>query len=236
MRLRQLVLAARELDPVVDQLCGFLGARVCYRDPGVGAFGLHNALVAVGDQFLEVVSPVKEGTTAGRFLDRKAGDAGYMVIFQVPDFDSARRRVDAAGIKVVLEGSVPGIRGMHLHPAEIGGSIVSLDQADPPQDWPWAGPSWRDEVSTEVVSGFASAHMQAASPSAMASKWAGVLGIDPVGDASGTPAIGLDDSVVRFHGPEDDRGDGLVGIDLTASDRSRAGDSALIGGVTFRLL
>ena len=236
MRLRQLVIAAQDLEPVVDQLSGFLGVEVCYRDPGVGAFGLHNALLAVGTQFLEVVSPVKDGTTAGRFLDRKGGDAGYMVIFQVPNFESARGRVDAAGMRVVWEGSVPGIRGMHIHPADIGGAIVSLDEADPADGWPWAGPEWTEHVRTEVVSGFACAHMQAARPSAMAAQWSSVLGIDPIGDASGTPAIGLDDSVVRFHGPEDDRGDGLVGIDLTASDRSRAGDTALIGGVTFRLL
>lgn len=236
MRLRQLVIAARELEPVVDQLCGFLGLEVCYRDPGVGAFGLHNALLAVGDQFLEVVSPVRDGTTAGRFLDRKGGDAGYMVIFQVPSLDSARSRVESAGVRVVWEGSVPGISGMHLHPSDVGGAIVSLDQADPPDAWPWAGGEWAGHVRTDVVSGFASAHMQADNPSAMAAKWASVLGIDPVSDASGSPAIGLDDAVVRFHGPEDDRGDGLTGIDLTASDRSRAGETAYIGGVTFRLL
>ncbi|MHB1911434.1 MAG: VOC family protein [Acidimicrobiales bacterium] len=236
MRLRQLVLAVAELDPVVEELCGFLGVEICYRDSGVANFGLHNALMVVGDQFLEVVSPIREGTTAGRFLERKGGDAGYMVIFQVPDLAAARRRVDAASMRVVWEGSVPGIRGMHLHPADIGGAIVSLDQADPADGWPWAGPEWREHARPETVSGFAAAHIHAGSPSAMAARWGAVLGIDPVVDASGSCAIGLDDAVVRFHRPEDDRGEGLVGIDLTASDRSRAGDSALIGGVTFRLL
>ena len=236
MRLRQLVIAARDLEPVVDELCGFLGVEVCYRDPGVRAFGLHNALMAVGTQFLEVVSPVEDGTTAGRFLDRKGGDAGYMVIFQVPSFESARARVDVAGMRIVWEGSVPGIRGMHLHPADIGGAIVSLDEADPPDDWPWAGPDWAEHGSSEVASGFASAQVQAQDPGVMAAKWASVLGIDPIGDASGVPAIGLDDAVVRFRAPDDDRGDGLAGIDITAADRSRAGDTAQIGGVTFRLL
>jgi len=235
MRLRQLVLAVADLEPVVQELCGFLGVEVCYRDPGVANFGLHNALMAVGDQFLEVVSPVRDGTTAGRFLERKGGDAGYMVIFQVPDFEAARRRVDAAGVKVVWEGAVPGIRGMHLHPADVGGAIVSLDEADPADGWPWAGASWRERARTEVVSGFAVAHLQAGSPGAMAARWGGVLGVDPVSDAGGAPAIGLDDAVVRFHLPEDDRGDGLVRIDLTASDRSRVGDEAAIGGVLFRL-
>ena len=229
------MLAATELDAVVEELCDFLSVEVCYRDPGVANFGLHNALMAVGDQFLEVVSPFREGTTAGRFLERKGGDAGYMVIFQVPDLASARRRVDAASMRVVWEGSVAGIRGIHLHPADIGGAIVSLDEADPADGWPWAGPDWREHVRTEAVSGFAAAHVQAAEPSLLAGRWSSVLGIDPVTHA-GSPVIGLDDAVVRFDAPTDDRGDGLAGIDLTTADRTRAGDSAQIGGVTFRLL
>jgi len=235
VRLRQLVLAAAKLDPVVEELCDFLKLEVCYRDPGVANFGLHNALMAVGNQFLEVVSPLREGTTAGRFLERKGGDAGYMVIFQVPDLAAARRRVDAASIRVVWEGSVPGIRGMHLHPADIGGAIVSLDEAEPADGWPWAGPDWREHVRTEVVSGFAAARVQAAEPPVLAGRWSSVLGIDPVTHA-GSPVIGLDDALVRFDPPTDDRGDGLAGIDLTVADRSRAGEEALIGGVAFRLL
>ena len=39
---------------------------VAFRDPGVAAFGLQNAVMPIGRTFLEVVSPVQEGTTAGR--------------------------------------------------------------------------------------------------------------------------------------------------------------------------
>ena len=48
IRLRQVALVARELEPVVDRLCSELGLSVCFRDPGVGAFGLHNALFKIG--------------------------------------------------------------------------------------------------------------------------------------------------------------------------------------------
>ena len=33
--------------------------------------------------FLEIVAPVKNNTAAGRYLDRRKGDGGYMVICQV---------------------------------------------------------------------------------------------------------------------------------------------------------
>ena len=63
IRMRQICLVARSLAPVVDELRAGLGLEVCHRDPGVGKYGLENALFPVGDGFLEVVAPVREGTT-----------------------------------------------------------------------------------------------------------------------------------------------------------------------------
>ena len=236
MKLRQLVLVARDLEGTVGQLTGSLGIEVAYRDPGVAHFGLVNAVMPVGDQFLEVVSPAREGTTAGRYLERRGGDGGYMVIIQVPDLAAARRRVDQQGIRVVWEGSAPGISGMHLHPADIGGAIVSLDEADPADDWPWAGPDWKANVSSDVVSGIAAAEIQSDAVHDMARRWGQVLGIDPVEGGDGSPVLGLDAGVIRFVSPRDDRGPGLTSIHLHAADRSRAGEDVVIGGVTFRLI
>ncbi|MEI6419565.1 MAG: VOC family protein, partial [Sphingomonadales bacterium] len=66
IRLRQVALVARDLETAVGELCSRLGLTVCFHDPGVAAFGLHNALMTIGDQFLEVVAPTQPGTTAGR--------------------------------------------------------------------------------------------------------------------------------------------------------------------------
>ena len=85
LRMRQICLVARELAPVVDEFRAALGLEVCHRDPGVGKYGLENALFPIGHNFLEVVAPVREGTTAGRYLDRRGGDGGYMVITQCDD-------------------------------------------------------------------------------------------------------------------------------------------------------
>ena len=49
MRLRQIALAARELEPVLDELHAVFGIEVGYRDPGVKMFGLHNGVIPVGD-------------------------------------------------------------------------------------------------------------------------------------------------------------------------------------------
>jgi hypothetical protein len=76
MRLRQVAFAADDLDAAVGDLCAVLGIRVAFNDPGVAVFGLRNAVLAVGDTFLEVVSPVETDTAAGRYMARRGSDCG----------------------------------------------------------------------------------------------------------------------------------------------------------------
>src|SRR5204862_6851532 len=94
-RLRQVALVAADLEPVVGEWSAALGTGVVFRDPGVKESGLHNALWLLGDTFLEVVSPTRDGTTAGRYLERRDGDGGYMVIVQSDDLDGDRARFAA---------------------------------------------------------------------------------------------------------------------------------------------
>ena len=46
MRLRQVVLVARDLDAVVGDVCAGLGIAVSFNDPGVAFFGLRNAVTS----------------------------------------------------------------------------------------------------------------------------------------------------------------------------------------------
>ena len=111
-RLRQAVVAAKELEPTVARLQDELGLGEPYNDPAVGFFGLRNAVFALGDSFLEVVSPVRPDTAAGRLMQRRGGDCGYMVMFQVDDLPAARARVDSAGVREVFEVDARGhLRG-----------------------------------------------------------------------------------------------------------------------------
>ena len=48
MRLRQVALAARDLEKTVGDLCAVFDLEVAFRDPGVAAFGLVNAVLPVG--------------------------------------------------------------------------------------------------------------------------------------------------------------------------------------------
>ncbi len=141
VRLRQAVLAASELEPVAAELRAALGLGEPFRDPGVGEFGLANVVFALGDCFIEIVSPIRPGTAAGRHLARR-GDGGYMALFDLEDLDGARERARALGVRVVWQIDLPDISGTHLHPADMRGAIVSLDRSDPYGTWRWGGPQW----------------------------------------------------------------------------------------------
>jgi hypothetical protein len=177
-RLRQVALVARQLGPVASRLRTSLGLGEPFRDEGVGEFGLENAVFAVGGTFLEVVAPVRDETTAGRYLDKRGGDGGYMAIFQVPDLAEARRRVAGLGVRVVWAVDLPDMGGTHLHPKDVPGAIVSLDWAEPAGSWRWAGPDWTGRVPSHSPGGIVGLTVETPEPFAVAMRWASVLGTD----------------------------------------------------------
>lgn len=230
LRLRQVALVAHDLAAAEAEVQPLLEVELCFRDPGVGEFGLHNALFPIGDTFLEIVSPTQDGTTAGRLLERRGGDGGYMVLVQTDDLEDARRRIEAAGARIVFTAKGEAITGLHLHPRDLGGAIVSIDQADPAEDWEWAGPEWRDHVRTERVTEIAAVEIQAGDPAAMAARWAEVLG--GALDASGT-TVAFDRGEVRFVPVTDGRGEGVAGVVVGAARAADRGRTASACGTRF---
>jgi len=226
MRLRQIALVARALEPVVEDLCAVLGLEVCFHDPGVEVFGLRNALLPVGpDAFLEVVSPMRPDTAAGRHLDRYGGDGGYMVIVQSDDLAADRARVAALGVRVVWEITLPDAATIHLHPHDVGAAIVSIDAMAPPESWRWAGPDWRPHVRTEVTRELAGATLAARDPAAMAARWAAVLGCPARAAGDVAHEVRLEPGTLRFEplaaGDRPGRGARTGGTSLAAHRRGR---------------
>jgi catechol 2,3-dioxygenase-like lactoylglutathione lyase family enzyme len=224
MRLRQIALAARDLDATTDLLCDVLGVEVGFRDPGVAEFGLVNAVMPIGNHFLEVVSPAREGTTAGRWLERCGGDAGYMAIFQVRDLARERGRVASLGVRIVWEAKLADAATIHLHPRDVGGAIVSLDAMPAWDDWKWAGPHWREKSLRDVCAGFAGATLASPRPAELAKRWGEVLGRGADGNA-----IALEEGgVLRF---EEGAAEALAGVALRVVDPARFAARAQARGV-----
>jgi hypothetical protein len=223
LRLRQIALVARELAPVEQALIDVLGVKVCFRDPGVAHFGLENALFPIGNQLLEVVAPVQENTAGGRYLERRGGDGGYMVITQCDDHAPRRKRVAELGVRIVNQFETHEFRNMQLHPKDTGGSFFEIDEQLGPNahdaDGPWepAGPDWKAGRVLDRVRGIAAAEVQCDDPALVAARWAEIAEIG-LTLQDGNPTLPLDNAAVRFVPSSDGRPEGLGGIDIVASD------------------
>jgi len=220
MRLRQIALVGRDLAACEADIRAILGLDYAYDDPGVGKFGLKNAVFPIGETFLEVVSPKQDGTTAGRLLEKRGGDGGYMVILQVRDIAEARARISATKARVVEQADLQGgtVAMSHIHPRDVGGAILSVDFMHPWDRWEWGGPEWREHVRTDTSTAIVGAELQGEDPAAMARRWAEVLGRDPTQDGEAW-RIGLDEGgELRFVPLRDGRGEGLGAFDVAVRD------------------
>ncbi len=217
MRLRQIALVGADLEAARADITTVLGLGTAYADPGVKKYGLHNAVWPIGDTFLEVVSPTQAGTTAGRLIDKRGGDGGYMAIFQCEDLVAARARVAAQGVRVADQFDGDGVAFTHLHPRDLGGAIVSIDAMVPTERWEWGGPDWQANVRTEVATEIVGAELQGDDPEGMATRWAGVLGRE-IAFSDGAWRIPLDGGELRFVVHADGRGEGLGTFDVKVRD------------------
>ena len=229
------MLVAEQLEPVAAELRAALGLREPFRDPGVSAFGLINVVFALGDCFLEIVSPAQPDTAAGRYLARHGGAGGYMVMFDLEDLDAARRRAESGGIRVVWRIDLPDISGTHLHPADMRGAIVSIDGSRPYGSWRWGGPDWTGRIGRGAPGRLRGVTVAVADPSAVAARWAEVLGVPALLD--GQARLALEDAEVRFVPAGSRTAEGLSELVVELPPDVRRGrELSDVGGVRVRLL
>ncbi|MCE3551288.1 VOC family protein [Pseudonocardia sp. RS11V-5] len=222
LRLRWLTLLTGDPEALDARITGDLGLSRCAFEAELEGFGVSSAIYPLGpDRFLEVCAPVREGTSAARRLER-AGEGMYMVIVQVGDLDGQRERLAAHGIRVVAEFDRPQTRGrwasLHLHPADTGAALLSLDVSDPPEDFTVVEGPWREHVRTGVVTDLRG--IEVVGP---AERWAAATGA-PLDGA----ILRLDDATVTFR-------DGPAEAVTTVLLEAREDREVDLGGVRFVL-
>ena len=223
MKLRQCVFVCKDLESSREELCDILGIEVAYRDPGVAKWGLVNVVCPTGHDFLEIVTPSQPGTSAGRYIERRKGDGGYMVIIQVPDAKAERARVTGLGVRAVAQKDLPEYNYTHFHPSDTSGVLLSLDTTfappgvEPALWWPPAAKDWLPHAKSNVTNGLAGVEIQSHDPDATAALWARILDRPVDGDI-----IRLDDDgEIRFVPIADSRGPGISAFDVNVVDRER---------------
>lgn len=251
MRLRQVALVAKDLEPVRKAFEDVFGLNVAYRDPGVGVYGLVNVVMPFGGDFIEIVQPIAADASAGRYLARRGGDAGYMLIFQAPDAIRHRKRLAELGIRNIAELNTRGYTFTHFHPADVNGVLTSIDTEgdgvswnDPDGSWTPAGPDWKKARAGAGILGIRGARVQVPDPHAATKRWAELFEAKAAPDGI---SIAVDGATIAFVPSADPRASGIVGLDLAVKDpkahlqRARTaglrvdGDAVTIGGVAMHL-
>ncbi|NKB98697.1 MAG: hypothetical protein GKR90_09435 [Pseudomonadales bacterium] len=225
IQLRQTCLVAKELEPVLEDLTDILGINRCYVDPGVGVFGLENTLMPIGLNFLEVVAPVEENTAVGRYLDRRQGDGGYMVITQADSAESQQQiRQNALdnGVRVAHEAQRGDWNLCQLHPGDLKAAFFEIE-SDQYNDFegywhPVGGLGWEEKVKQDVTVDYTGVELQSPDPVGLAELWGTVAGL-PVSRDGSELAMELNNVMIRFVMEEDGRGPGLGGLDIKVADR-----------------
>lgn len=223
MRLRQVALVAHDLEPVVVDLAAVFGLKVAFRDPAVATYGLINAVLPFGGEFIEIVQPVTPDASAARYLERRGGDAGYMLIFQVPDALRHRTRLEEQGIRAIAKLDRPEYRFTHFHPADFNGVLTSIDTQDDGRSWrdrlgPWTpvGQDWQAAMAEPGIIGIVGAGIQVDNPAAVAQRWAGLLEAERV--AGHPAAIQLDNATIEFTEVSGRAGTGFTALDLAVAN------------------
>lgn len=216
LRLRQICLVAEDLEKAEQDIFAVTGSRPCYRDPNVAKYGLKNALFPIGDSVLEIVVPTREGTAAGRFLERFGARGAYMVIMDCSDVDRRRSHLEQLGIRIVNALRYDGYSGIQLHPQDGRAALLEFNNTTGGETTvgPYhpAGPDWPAAAKRPPTSRLISVEVESSDPEGLAAHWARMIETPVrVGE---TPFIQLEQHTISFSPAESGAREAVVGLQI----------------------
>ena len=122
-------IAVRDLDAAIAWYADVLGAAVVHREL-VASDGVEEALVAVAESYVQLLTPTTETSPVARFLSSR-GEGLHHVAYRVADCAEALAAVRAAGARVIDEVPRPGSRGTtvaFVHPSASFSTLIELVQ------------------------------------------------------------------------------------------------------------
>ena len=93
--------------------------------------GVETALMAAGEDRIELLSPLRADTPVGRFLARR-GPGIHHVAYLVSDIDATLADLAGRDVELIDTAARPGIRDTRvafLHPRATGGVLTELVEA-----------------------------------------------------------------------------------------------------------
>jgi hypothetical protein len=221
--LRQLVLAVFDLDRAVDDACAVFDTKVLHTDPAVASYGVRNAVIPIGTQYLELMEPLTDAAPAARFLTRH-GAGLYAVLLQCDDDRPYRHTAQRLGIRSILEHESGDFRCVQLHPVDAGLPVIlEIDQQPGAPHGPYY-PAGNDTPEPGACdrARVVGLELPAAAPREMAARWRELLTL-PAQDSATVP---LDNAVLRF---------GAVATVHVAGTDFAGPDTFALAGLRFRV-
>lgn len=104
------------------------GAEVAHRER-MDSDGADEALLAIGDSYIQLLQPTRDDSPVARFLERNGGPGVHHIGYGVADIDTTFRALSEQGVRLVEDHPRPGSRGCtvaFIHPKAAMGVLVEL--------------------------------------------------------------------------------------------------------------
>lgn len=129
-KVEHIALAVADLEAAIDHYANVWGLDVTHRER-VEDQGVEEAMLPVGDTFLQLLGPTGPDTTVGKFIERR-GEGLHHIAYEVPDLEAALATLKEKGVPLIDEVPRRGGRGhmvAFVHPKGNHGLLVELIQS-----------------------------------------------------------------------------------------------------------
>ncbi len=128
-KIEHIALAVSDLDAAAAHYRDVWGLEVVHRER-VEDQGVEEAMVPVGDTFIQLLAPTGDDTTVGKFIARR-GEGLHHIAYEVDDLEATLNELRARGVPLIDEQPRLGGRGhmvAFVHPKGNHGLLVELIQ------------------------------------------------------------------------------------------------------------
>jgi methylmalonyl-CoA/ethylmalonyl-CoA epimerase len=129
-KIEHVALAVADLDAAVKHYEEVWGLSVSHRER-VEDQGVEEAMLPLGESYLQLLGPTGPDTTVGKFVERR-GEGLHHIAYEVNDLEAALAELKAKGVPLIDEAPRLGGRGhmvAFVHPKGNHGLLVELIQA-----------------------------------------------------------------------------------------------------------
>lgn len=128
-KIEHIALAVADLDAAVKHYSDVWGLEVSHRER-VDDQGVEEAMLPLGESYLQLLGPTGPDTTVGRFV-AKRGEGLHHIAYEVEDLEGALQELKEKGVELIDEAPRVGGRGhmvAFVHPRGNHGLLVELIQ------------------------------------------------------------------------------------------------------------